>query len=66
MAIDVVAGVAWIGMYFISIQTAFIDSTTQQCSSGPALNDNMVISLIFFLLCMTDPVSTDLVTVHMH
>lgn len=40
IAIDAVAGVAWIIMCFISFWMALIDSTTQQCSSCPALNNN--------------------------
>lgn len=46
--IDVVAGVAWIVMYFISFEMAFIDWTTQHCSSCPALNNNIGDLTYFF------------------
>lgn len=57
---DVVAGVAWIVIYFISLQIAFIDSTAQQCSSCPALNNNIagLPPPPSFLLGLTDTAST--------
>lgn len=72
---DIVAGVAWIVIYFISLQMAFIDSTAQQCSSCPALNNNIgglpppsllrPPSLVKLHLCMTLGVCFPVLAVHM-